>query len=151
MATLVAVLSLRTTISVSTSPRVSAMGGVSSPSTPEPWDLVGFGQDQPFVEGGVAGANLFGGVEQNAHLDDRGRLDGLIGRERGSLAGSQIVCVDGDVAVMRRCNGLNLLIELRRLRAVDGAWARSEAERRANASDKHGQRVRGKEQCMQTE
>ena len=76
------------------------------------FDLVGLGEHDAFVESGVAGADLLGGVEQNAHLDDGGGLDGLVGKQRCGLAGAQVVRVKRDMAVMQCSNRFDLLIKL---------------------------------------
>ena len=74
-------------------------------------DLIGFGEDEALGEGGAASADLLGGVEQDAHLDDRGGLDGQVGRERGGEAGLEILGEEGDMAVVGGGDGGNLLVE----------------------------------------
>ena len=76
------------------------------------FDLVVVIEDQLFGKGRLAGADLFGGVEQDAELDGGGGLDGQIGGEGGGLAGAQVVGVDGELAVVGGGDGLELLVEL---------------------------------------
>ena len=74
-------------------------------------DLILAGEGQTLVERGAAGADLPGGVEQDAELDDRSGLHGLVGVERGGLAGAQVARVEGDMAVMGLSDGLQLPVE----------------------------------------
>ena len=76
-------------------------------------DLIGFGENDALVQRGVAGANLFSGIEKDAHLDDGGGLHRLVGDEGCGLAGEQVVRIDSDMAVMSCSDGFDLLIELR--------------------------------------
>ena len=109
---LVAVLSLSTTISVSDVAECECEGRGEFAEHAGAFDLVGLGESDAFVESGVAGADLLGGVEQDSHLDDRGGLHGLVGQQRCGLAGSQIVRVERDLAVMGGSNGFDLRVEL---------------------------------------
>ena len=118
---------------------------MSSPRTPEPSTWFVVLEDQLLGKRGVAGADLFGGVEQDAELDGRSGLDGQVGGERGGLAGAQIVGVDSQLAVMGGGDGLKLLVERlvfrsRRLRTGKSAGQKQE-NGKACAAKRHGERL----------
>ena len=73
--------------------------------------MIGLGEDELFVKGGVACANLFGGIEENGELDDGCGLHGLIGVKARVLTGAQIFSIDGEVAVMLGGDGFELGFE----------------------------------------
>ena len=93
-------------------------------------------EDQLLGKRGVSCADLLGGVEQDAELDGRSGLDGQVGGERRGLAGTQIVGVDSQFAVMGGGDRLKLLVE--RLVFLRGGIGRAPVREELEVMDRVG-------------
>ena len=141
---LVAVLSLRITISVSASLSVKRQRRVELAQHTRTLHLVVMVQHQLFLKRCLPSPDLLRSVQQDAQLDGGSRLHRHVGLELSRLAGLQILREDGHAPVMRLGNGRDLAIQLRILvgrRLPPGKRRRRHGRDQAQDTEFHAHRV----------